>query len=167
MGIFKDKIAILTGAASGIGRALSEELTRRGAVAVMADVQTKQLEEVVESIIKAGNKAKAAGLNVTDFNAVKALVEDTAVQHGRLDYIFNNAGIAVGGEVRDCSIDDWRNVLDVNLIGVVNGPRGTGSRARPGGRIASEPHVGEGWSRSRLRPFVSGAGRFPRRGAAT
>ncbi len=121
MTIFTDKIAIITGAASGIGRALGVELSRRGAIAVMADVQTKMLEEVVESITQGGYKVKAVTLDVTDFEAVKALVSDTAAQYGRLDYIFNNAGIAVGGEVRDCSIDDWRNVLDVNLFGVING----------------------------------------------
>ncbi|MBW1841296.1 MAG: SDR family oxidoreductase [Deltaproteobacteria bacterium] len=121
MTVFTDKTAIITGAASGIGRALGVELARRGAIVVMADVQTKMLEEVVESITQGGYKVKAVTLDVTDFEAVKALVSDTVAQYGRLDYIFNNAGIAVGGEVRDCSIDDWRNVLDVNLFGVING----------------------------------------------
>jgi len=121
MTIFTDKIAIITGAASGIGRALGIELALRGAIVVMADVQTKMLEEVVESINQGGYKVKAVTLDVTDFEAVKALVSDTVAQYGRLDYIFNNAGIAVGSEVRDCSIDDWRNVLDVNLFGVIYG----------------------------------------------
>ena len=121
MTIFADKIAIITGAASGIGRALGEELARRGAISVMVDIQTKLLEEVVDSLTQAGYKAKAVTLDVTDFEAVKALIGDTTAQYGRLNYIFNNAGIAVGGEVRDCSIDDWRSVLDVNLFGVVNG----------------------------------------------
>jgi NAD(P)-dependent dehydrogenase (short-subunit alcohol dehydrogenase family) len=121
MTVFTDKTAIITGAASGIGRALGVELARRGAIVVMADVQTKMLEEVVESITQDGYKVKAVTLDVTDFEAVKALVSDTVAQYGRLDYIFNNAGIAIGGEVRDCSIDDWRNVLDVNLFGVING----------------------------------------------
>jgi len=121
MTIFTDKIAIITGAASGIGRALGVELALRGAIVVMADVQTKMLEEVVESITQDGYKVKAVTLDVTDFEAVKALVSDTVAKYGRLDYIFNNAGIAIAGEVRDCSIDDWRNVLDVNLYGVING----------------------------------------------
>jgi NAD(P)-dependent dehydrogenase (short-subunit alcohol dehydrogenase family) len=121
MTIFSDKVAIITGAASGIGRALGVELARRGAIAVTADVQTEVLEEVVESIVQGGYRAKAVTLDVTDVEAVKALVSDTAARYGRLDYIFNNAGIAVAGEVRDCSIDDWRNVIDVNLFGVING----------------------------------------------
>ena len=121
MTMFANKIAIITGAASGIGRALAVELARRGAIVVMADVQTKMLEEVAGSITRDGYEVKAVTLDVTDFEAVKTLVNDTAARYGRLDYLFNNAGIAVGGEVRDCSIDDWRNVLDVNLFGVVNG----------------------------------------------
>ena len=121
MGIFQDKIAIVTGAASGIGRALSEELARRGAIVMMADVQTKMLEEAVDSIIKSGRRVKAVILDVTDFDAVKTLVDNTVKEYGRLDYIFNNAGIAVGGEVRDCTIDDWRNVIEVDFYGVVHG----------------------------------------------
>jgi NADP-dependent 3-hydroxy acid dehydrogenase YdfG len=118
---FKESVAIVTGAASGIGRALGQELAQRGALVIMADIQTELLEEAVGSITQAGHKAEAVALDVTDFQAVKALVKNTAARHGTLDYIFNNAGIAVGGEVRDVSIDDWRDVLDVNLFGVVNG----------------------------------------------
>ena len=118
---FKDSVAIVTGAASGIGSALGQELAQRGALVIMVDIQTELLEEAVGSITQFGHQAEGVALDVTDFQAVKGLVENTAARHGRLDYIFNNAGIAVGGEVRDVSIDDWRDVLDVNLFGVVNG----------------------------------------------
>ncbi|MBW1849463.1 MAG: SDR family oxidoreductase [Deltaproteobacteria bacterium] len=121
MGIFSGKTAIVTGGASGIGRALAEELARGKANVILADVNSKQLDEVVEAIRKAGNNAKAVTLDVSNYEAVKKLVEDTVADNSKLDYIFNNAGIAVGGEARDCSIDDWRSVLDVNLYGVING----------------------------------------------
>jgi len=121
MGIFVDKIVIITGGASGIGRALGEELSRRRAQVILADVNTKLLEEVANSITEAGGRAKTVTLDVSDFEAVKKLVDDTVAQYGRLDYIFNNAGIGVGGEARDVSIDDWRRVIDVNLYGAVNG----------------------------------------------
>ncbi len=121
MGIFADKIAIITGGASGIGRALGEELSRRRALVILVDVNTKLLEEVADSITKAGGRAKAVTLDVSDFAAVKKLVDDTVAQYGRLDYIFNNAGIGVGGEARDYSYDDWRKVINVNLYGTVNG----------------------------------------------
>ncbi|UCD86185.1 MAG: SDR family NAD(P)-dependent oxidoreductase [Deltaproteobacteria bacterium] len=121
MGIFKDKIDIITGGASGIGRALGEELSRRGALVILVDMNTKLLEEVANSITEAGGRAKAATLDVSDYEVVKKLVDDTMTQYGRLDYIFNNAGIGVAGEARDYSYEDWRKVIDVNLYGVVNG----------------------------------------------
>ncbi len=121
MNAFKNKIAIITGAASGIGRALGEELARREAVVVLADVNRQLLDEVAASMANSGYRPEAVPVDVSDHDAVSKLVTDTVARHGRLDYMFNNAGIAVGGEVRDCAIDDWRNVLDVNLHGVING----------------------------------------------
>jgi NADP-dependent 3-hydroxy acid dehydrogenase YdfG len=118
---FKEKVSMVTGAASGIGRALGEELARREAIVILADINSQLLSEVAESISEAGYQAQAVSLDVSNYDAVKKLVDDTVAQHGRLDFMFNNAGIAVGGEVRDCSIDDWRNVLNVNLHGVING----------------------------------------------
>ena len=121
MGAFSDKVAIVTGAGSGIGRALGEALSRRGARVILADVNQRSVEDAAELFSKAGHHAEAVQLDVSLFEAARELVEQIATKYGRLDYIFNNAGIAVGGEVRDCSIDDWRNVLNVNLFGVVNG----------------------------------------------
>ncbi|MBC8176207.1 MAG: SDR family oxidoreductase [Deltaproteobacteria bacterium] len=121
MSQFRDKVVIVTGAASGIGRALSEELARRGASVTLADINPSPVEEAAETITKAGHKAETFVLDVSDYDAVGKMVADTVARYGHLDYLFNNAGIAVGGEVRDCSIDDFRNVINVNLFGVVNG----------------------------------------------
>ena len=121
MGIFAEKSVIVTGGASGIGRAVSEELARRGAFVTLADVNAELLEETAGSIAEAGGRAKAAVLDVTDPEAVKKLVDDTVADHGKLDYIFNNAGVAVFGEAHTFSEKDWRRVIDTNLYGVVNG----------------------------------------------
>jgi NAD(P)-dependent dehydrogenase (short-subunit alcohol dehydrogenase family) len=118
---FKDKTVIVTGGASGIGRALGEELGKRGARIVLADLNEVLLGETVTSLKGRGYKIAGTVIDVTDFKAVKRLVEDSAREYGELDYIFNNAGIAMLGEAADMSIDDWRNIIDVNLYGVVNG----------------------------------------------
>jgi NADP-dependent 3-hydroxy acid dehydrogenase YdfG len=121
MNHYKDRVSIVTGAASGIGRALAEELARRGAIVIMADINGQPLNTIVGSIAASGHQAEARMVDVSNYGAVAKLVTDTVAQHGRLDYMFNNAGIAVGGEVRDCAIDDWRQVLNVNLHGVIHG----------------------------------------------
>ena len=118
---FANQVAIVTGGASGIGRALCEELARRGALAVAADVSADGASAAAAAIQAAGGRAEAAPLDVRDAAAVQALVERTLRAHGRLDYMFNNAGIGVSGEVRDLTLDHWRTAIDINLMGVVHG----------------------------------------------
>ncbi|HXM44671.1 MAG TPA: SDR family NAD(P)-dependent oxidoreductase, partial [Bryobacteraceae bacterium] len=100
---FQNRVAIVTGGASGIGRALCEELARRGSLVVSADIDCVGAQAVAAAITAKGGRAAAAPLDVTRAADVERLVEDTARRHGRLDYMFNNAGIGVAGEVRDLS----------------------------------------------------------------
>jgi NAD(P)-dependent dehydrogenase (short-subunit alcohol dehydrogenase family) len=119
--IFDGGSAVVTGAASGIGRGLAGELANRGCEVVLADRQIELAEEVASIICDSGGKASAVKVDVTDFDAVELLVQKTVERTGRLDYIFNNAGIAIGGNVTHYGIADWNQIVDVNLRGVING----------------------------------------------
>jgi NAD(P)-dependent dehydrogenase (short-subunit alcohol dehydrogenase family) len=121
MSIFNGKTAIITGAGSGIGKALAMEMADRGAYVVISDINAERIEKAAEEIRKAGGKVTASVLDVSDCDAVRKMIDDTARTQGSLDYIFNNAGIAVVGQAKDFSTDDWRKVIDINLMGVVNG----------------------------------------------
>src|SRR5262245_49394742 len=118
---FDGAVSIVTGGASGIGRAIGEALARRGANVVLADRQFDLATDVADQIRRRGGQATAANLDVTDHAAVQALVQDTFARDKRLDYIFNNAGIGIAGEARLYELDDWYRVLDVNLRGVIHG----------------------------------------------
>jgi NAD(P)-dependent dehydrogenase (short-subunit alcohol dehydrogenase family) len=119
--VFARKTAIVTGAASGIGRALCMELARGGANVVMADRNAPLLAEAAAAIHRGGASVHEAVLDVTDATAVQAMVDETVARWGRLDYLFNNAGIGILGEVRHSGQDFWRSIIDTNLYGVVHG----------------------------------------------
>jgi NAD(P)-dependent dehydrogenase (short-subunit alcohol dehydrogenase family) len=118
---FDGAVAIITGGASGIGRALGETLSMRGAKVVLADRQFDIARNIAAGIRDRGGQANAEELDVTDFRGVNRLVESTFQNLGRLDYIFNNAGIGIVGEARLYELEDWYRVLDVNLRGVIHG----------------------------------------------
>jgi NAD(P)-dependent dehydrogenase (short-subunit alcohol dehydrogenase family) len=121
MNIFSGKVVIVTGAASGIGRALGEELADRGAKVIFSDLNAHMLQDVVGPLLREGRTVWDVPVDVTDARAVNKMICDTVARYGRLDYIFNNAGIAISGEVRDVTLDDWQRVLNVNLNGVIHG----------------------------------------------
>jgi len=114
-------VALVTGGASGIGAALGRGLARRGARVVLADRDGEDAQAEAARITAAGGQAEGVTLDVRHAAAVDALVADVFTRHGRLDYLFGNAGIGVGGEVRDLTLDDWRDAVEVNLMGVVHG----------------------------------------------
>lgn len=120
-GKLAEKVAIVTGAASGIGEAVSLELARRGARVVVADIHADGAQRVATAIAESGGQATASHVDVTQEQDITRLAEETASAYGRLDYQFNNAGIAIGGDARDLTLDQWRHVLDVDLNGVLYG----------------------------------------------
>ena len=117
------QVAIVTGGGSGIGEALCRELARRGTRVVVADIDGENAGRVTAAIAAGGGQAEARTIDVASEPDVTRLVQDTASAHGRLDYLFNNAGIAIGGDARDLTLDHWHRVLDVDLYGVLHGIR--------------------------------------------
>ena len=115
------RVAIVTGAASGIGRALAETLAARQVEVVLADRQVSLADEVAARIGERGGTATVAELDVTSHPNFGAVVQETIARTGRLDYLFNNAGIGVAGEIKDYEPADWDDVIDVNLRGVAYG----------------------------------------------
>ncbi len=118
---FTGKIAIVTGAASGIGRAVAVRLGALGATVCVADINTAAARQTVSLIADGGAHAYAAKLDVTKAAGVQKLVGDVVKKHGRLDYMFNNAGIAIVGETRDMTDAHWKQIIDINLMGVLHG----------------------------------------------
>jgi len=115
------KIAFVTGGASGIGAALSTKLVDGGAEVWIADRQIGPAQELAQRLNSSGTKAHAIELDVRSYPSFERAVAEAVEQSGRIDYLFNNAGIVVGGEVDSYTLDDWNDVFDVNLRGVVHG----------------------------------------------
>lgn len=120
---YQNKVAIITGAASGIGAALARHLAGAGARVVVADRQAPLAESVAAAIRASGGNAVGAELDVREQAAVTRLVSDTLERWGSIDFFFNNAGIGVGGDAATYSQADWDDVIDVNLRGVIHGIR--------------------------------------------
>lgn len=118
---FRGRTAIVTGAASGIGREIVVQLAAAGAHVLATDLPGTGLDRVVETVTAAGGQADAMPVDVTDPEQLRAAVERVVDEHGRLDLMFNNAGVAIFGEFDLVSLDEWDTTIDVNLRGVAHG----------------------------------------------
>lgn len=116
------KCAFVTGGASGIGAALAINMVNKGAEVWIADRQIDAAEALARRLNANGvGKAHAVELDTRSFPSFEEGVAEAVRQSGRVDYLFNNAGIGVGGEVDSYALRDWYDVFDVNLLGVVHG----------------------------------------------
>jgi NAD(P)-dependent dehydrogenase (short-subunit alcohol dehydrogenase family) len=120
-GQVQGKVALVTGGASGIGRACAERLAREGATVVVTDVQDEKGAETVAAIAAAGGKAEYIRHDVTSEQAWIDVVGQVAARHGRLDILVNNAGIGLGGSVLEMSLADFQRQTAVNVDGVFLG----------------------------------------------
>jgi NADP-dependent 3-hydroxy acid dehydrogenase YdfG len=117
---YRRSTVLITGGASGIGAALARALAAKGAFVAIADRQIDAARTVVAQLAQHGDRAAAYELDVRDQAATHALVEQLWRSHGSVDYAFANAGTGVGGEAVEYTDDDWRYIVDVNLMGVIH-----------------------------------------------
>lgn len=121
MNIFNDKIIIITGAGSGIGKGLAEAFALQNATLILCDINEDSVNTLAQSINSNGGKAQAFHLDVCNQAKAQEIWEQIAKQYGRLDYVFNNAGYGMAEEVQDIPYEQWHKMVDVNLMGVVYG----------------------------------------------
>jgi NADP-dependent 3-hydroxy acid dehydrogenase YdfG len=128
------KTAIVTGASSGIGRAIAETLGAAGAHVFLAGRSPEPMEESKKKIEARGGRATIAALDVRDPGQVDALVERAVRETGRLDVMVNNAGLSYPGPIADGNPDEWRAMLETNVLGLLAGCRAAVRAMRKGGQ---------------------------------
>jgi NAD(P)-dependent dehydrogenase (short-subunit alcohol dehydrogenase family) len=148
-----NKVALVTGAGSGIGQAAATLLAREGAAVLVADIDDKVARAVAAEVAAGGGKAEPLPLDVSDEAAWQGATGRVLADHGRLDVLVNNAGVAFAKPVAETSLGEWRRVLAVNLDGVFLGTK-YGIRAMQAGRGGSIVNVA---SVSGVRPFAGAA----------
>ena len=115
----KNKIVIVTGAGSGIGKATAIHFAKHGAIVVVADINLESAQKVVEEIVTNGGICRSIKVNVAKFEEVDHLIKATIKEFGRLDVIINNAGIGPNLlRTHESSLEDWNRVIAVNQTGV-------------------------------------------------
>ena len=116
-----DRVAVITGAGSGIGAATARLLARHGATVHAADIDAEAARGVADEIGALGGRAVAHAVDVTRFEVVDRLAEEVFARDGRVDVLHNNAGVGHGGPIEHTTLEDWQRLIAVNLMGVVHG----------------------------------------------
>ena len=120
---FKDKVAVITGAGSGMGRYLAVLLAKDGADVSVCDVNEETLNETVEMLRKYNVSVSSHLLDVSDKETIEALPGKVIEQHGKVDMVFNNAGVTTGTHFKDMDENNWDWVMGINFDGVINSTR--------------------------------------------
>jgi len=120
---FQNKVAAITGAASGIGRALALELAKQQCDLALSDVNEAGLQETAEKARALGVKVTTAVINVADREQMHGWADQVVKDHGKVNLIFNNAGVALGNTVEDAKYEDYEWIMGINLWGVIYGTK--------------------------------------------
>ena len=118
MNRLEGKIAIITGAADGIGLAISKAFAKEGAMVVMGDINTVKCSDEADKILDQNQKALSLFCDVGDTDSVNGMVKTCIENYGRIDILVNNAAIAISGNITEMSDEDWDRLMNVNLKGV-------------------------------------------------
>lgn len=156
----QSKIAIVTGAGTGVGKAAAKALLDDGWKVALAGRRPEPLAEVITSAGVGGDNAIAVPTDVSDEAAVKALFDKTIAQFGRVDLLFNNAGVnAPGIPLEELTIEQWRNVVDINLTGLFICTKfaflAMKSQSPQGGRIINNGSISASVPRPNSAPYTS------------
>ena len=118
---YQDAVVIITGGASRLGKHIGLELAKRGANVVLLDRQVEEAKRVCAQINEAGGRGWAHEIDVREQSAIRTVFRRVYEEHGRIDYVFNNAGIVYAGNVTDMTPAQWKDIVDINICGVVSG----------------------------------------------
>jgi NAD(P)-dependent dehydrogenase (short-subunit alcohol dehydrogenase family) len=121
MSFLSDGIAVVTGAGSGIGRALAQQLAEAGSALALADIDDAGLLQTADSLLTKGALVTTHALDVADEEGVRSFAEDVSKRHGRVTLLINNAGVALHGNFEEVSLDDFRFLMNINFWGTVYG----------------------------------------------
>jgi len=116
----KNRVAIVTGAATGIGKTIALAFIREGAKVALIDIQKERLETLKKEIKKKGGQATTICCDITKSSDVKEMVDQVHRKYGRIDFLVNNAGIIRRGTIETVTEEDWDRVIEVNLKGTFN-----------------------------------------------
>ncbi len=117
----QDRVAVVTGAGSGIGRSTAEALARRGCDLALVDIRAEALEGTAANVTRYGRKASIHVADVSDFDRMMELPDEVMAEHGRVHIVMNNAGVMCAGRFEDESFDDIKWMVGINVWGVVHG----------------------------------------------
>ena len=140
-GMLKGKVAVVTGASSGIGEATARALAERRAAVVLVARAEDKLRFLEREISAAGGRVLSVRTDVADADSVEAMLERTMEEFGSLDILVNNAGLGLSGRVEDLRAEDLRHVFEVNLVGPLNCVQAALPRMQRGGRIINVSSV--------------------------